>query len=400
MTKWNVVKLGEVCSISSSKRIYAREYQSEGIPFYRGKEIIQKHNGNEVSTELFITRQRYEEIKNKFDVPQKGDILLSCVGTLGVSWLVDEEEFYFKDGNLTWLRCNKKTTPQFLYLWLNSPEAQNQIDAMCIGSTQKALTIETLKKFDITLPRLEIQEKICEIINPISKKITVNRATNRNLEEQTLALFKSWFIDLDPWSGEVPSSWHEGALGEYVTIKRGGSPRPIKDFISEYGLRWLKISDVSKLNSPYVIDIKERIKESGLKKTVLLNKGSFVLSNSATPGIPKILDVDSCIHDGWLYFLDSQLSNQFLYLFFKHIRPNLVAMGNGSVFTNLKTDILKAYPIVKPDNKTLNDFDEVVLPMFKEMQRVARENQKLSSIRDTLLPKLMSGELNVADLDI
>lgn len=184
MTFWNKIKLGEIATITSSKRIFANEYQTEGIPFYRGKEIIEKHNGNNVSTELYISRQKYEEIKSKFDVPKTGDILLSSVGTLGVPWLVDEEEFYFKDGNLTWLRCNEKVTCEFLYLWLNSPEAKNQINAMCIGSTQKALTIETLKKFVVTLPTLKTQKNIVNVINPIEKKIRVNAEINRNLSEK------------------------------------------------------------------------------------------------------------------------------------------------------------------------------------------------------------------------
>lgn len=181
MAKWNKVKLGEIASITSSKRIFAREYQTDGIPFYRGKEIIEKHKGNAVSTELFISRERYEEIKNKFDVPCPGDILLSSVGTLGVPWLVDEGEFYFKDGNLTWLRCNDKTTPEFLYLWLNSAEAKNQIDAKCIGSTQKALTIDTLNKFEVTLPPMDVQVRICDVIIPIRKKIETNKKINNNL---------------------------------------------------------------------------------------------------------------------------------------------------------------------------------------------------------------------------
>ena len=181
MKKWRKYKLGDIAYIASSKRIFAREYQNEGIPFYRGKEIIEKHRGNVVSTELFISRERYDEIKNKFDVPSPGDILLSSVGTLGIPWLVDEEEFYFKDGNLTWLRCNDKTTPEFLYLWLISSEAKNQINAKCIGSTQKALTIETLNKFEVTLPPMDVQVKICDIITSITNKIKENRKLNNNL---------------------------------------------------------------------------------------------------------------------------------------------------------------------------------------------------------------------------
>jgi len=181
MEKWTKVKLSQICYITSSKRIFAREYQKSGIPFYRGKEIIEKHNGNNVSTELYISKERYEEIKNKFGVPRKKDILLSSVGTLGIPWFVNEDEFYFKDGNLTWIRANERVLPEYLYLWLNSQESQNQIDMMCIGSTQKALTIDTLNKFEVSLPPINEQEKICKIIHPIIQKIINNRYINDNL---------------------------------------------------------------------------------------------------------------------------------------------------------------------------------------------------------------------------
>lgn len=208
-------------------------------------------------------------------------------------------------------------------------------------------------------------------------------------------LFESWFINYEPWGGTQPAQWEKVPLRSFAEIKRGGSPRPIQDYLSNSGFRWLKISDVTSLNSPFVLEIKEHIKEEGLKKTVLLKAGELVLSNSATPGIPKILDVDSCIHDGWLYFPKSELSKYYLYLFFKHIRKKLVALGNGSVFTNLKTDILKAYPVIKADVVTLKKFDSLVTPLFNAMLNADRENLKLKAIRDTLLPKLMNGEIDV-----
>ena len=178
---WRTVSLGEVCTISSSKRIFANEYQSVGIPFYRGKEIIEKHNGNNITTELFISQERYEEIRKKYDVPKKGDILLTSVGTLGVPWLVDEENFYFKDGNLTWFRCNSELLPDYLYFWFHSFEAKTQIDSRFIGSTQKALTIDSLKKFRITIPPIDLQKKIISVIRPLEQQIIINRSINENL---------------------------------------------------------------------------------------------------------------------------------------------------------------------------------------------------------------------------
>ena len=198
----------------------------------------------------------------------------------------------------------------------------------------------------------------------------------------------------------MPSVWEKAPLGTFVEIKRGGSPRPIQDFLSDSGLRWLKISDVTSLKSPFILEIKEHIKLEGLKKTVFLKAGELVLSNSATPGIPKILDVDSCIHDGWLYFPKSQLSKYYLYLFFKHIRKELVALGNGSVFTNLKTDILKAFPAIKADADTLTAFDSIAMPLFDAMLNLDRENAHLVALRDALLPKLMAGEIDLSEIQL
>lgn len=227
-----------------------------------------------------------------------------------------------------------------------------------------------------------------------------DNAVNNNLEKQAAALFESWFVNYEPWGGNQPPGWTNAPLGSFVEIKRGGSPRPIQNFLSNSGLRWLKISDVTSLSSPFVLEIKEHIKEEGLSKTVFLHAGKLVLSNSATPGIPKILDVDTCIHDGWLYFPKSELSKYYLYLFFKHIRKELVSLGNGSVFTNLKTDILKALPATKADETTLKEFDALVAPLFDAILNADRENFKLAAMRDALLPKLMSGEIDVSDVQL
>ena len=106
------------------------------------------------------------------------------------------------------------------------------------------------------------------------------------------------------------------------------------------------------------------------------------------------------IHDGWLYFPLSKFSNEYLYLYFKHIRDNLIALGNGSVFTNLKTDILKNYPTYLPTKDVLKEFDGLVQPIFSMILLKTREIKRLSEIRDTLLPKLMSGELYVSGIEL
>lgn len=296
----------------------------------------------------------------------------------------------------------EKVDADYLYFWLTQNMVVEKLHAIAEQSVSAYPSIKAsdIENLEIALPPLTVQKTIASILKAISDKMSHNSNINENLQQQASALFESWFVNYDPWDGEMPSTWEKAPLGTFAEIKRGGSPRPIQDFLSDSGLRWLKISDVTSLKSPFILEIKEHIKPEGLKKTVFLKAGELVLSNSATPGIPKILDVDSCIHDGWLYFPKSQLSKYYLYLFFKHIRKELVALGNGSVFTNLKTDILKAFPAVKADADTLTAFDSIAMPLFDTMLNLDRENAHLIAMRDALLPKLMAGEIDLSEIQL
>lgn len=288
---------------------------------------------------------------------------------------------------------------QFVYYLATSPEFRNVAIKSMVGSSGRQRVQQlVLENLELTVPKLPEQEKIGRFLAELDDKIALNERVNDNLQQQAQALFKSWFLNYEPWDGTAPNSWLHGKLGDYANIKRGGSPRPIQEYLSDAGLRWLKISDVTGLQTPFIIDIKDHIIEEGLKKTVFLKAGSLVLSNSATPGIPKILDVDSCIHDGWLYFPESRFSNEYLYLYFMYIRQQLVNLSNGSVFNNLKTDILKGYPTILPDEETLQRFDGIIKPMFLQMQNLTRESHDLMDLRDTILPRLMSGELDVSGI--
>ena len=265
------------------------------------------------------------------------------------------------------------------------------------GTTIPSLRTETLNRIKFFVPSLDVQDRALSILGALDDKIELNQRINENLEQQAQALFKSWFVDFEPFGNQLPKTWINGILGNFVNIKRGSSPRPIQNFLSDSGLHWLKISDATSTISPFINEIKECIIKNGLKKTVFLKAGSLVLSNSATPGLPKILDIDACIHDGWLYFPSSRFSNEYLYLYFKHIRDNLILLGNGSVFTNLKIDILKNYPTYLPTDEVLNEFNKIVKTIFSMILSKTRESKRLSEIRDNLLPRLMSGNLNVSD---
>jgi len=172
-----VKTLGEICEITSSKRIYAEEYQKEGIPFYRSKEIIEKGKKKPISLELFISNERYNEIKNKFGIPEIGDILMTAVGTIGEIWVVDTDSpFYFKDGNIVWLKMNKSNNSTY-FLFVLGLLVKEYKTKMAVGAAYSALTIVNLKNMKVVFPKLEIQTQFATKIESIeNQKALINQS--------------------------------------------------------------------------------------------------------------------------------------------------------------------------------------------------------------------------------
>lgn len=401
-SEWRLSTINEICSLVTDGAHNSPKSVINGAYMASVKDFTEY--GLDFSSCRMISEEDYEKLRLQGCVPEFNDIL---VGKDGARYF--EDIIIYKQpekpallSSIAILRTDrKKVIPEFLYYTLKSPSVRKDVrDNYGSGSAIPRIVLKDFKRMPIAFPPIDEQKKLVSIFVSIDEQIQNNNKINNNLEQQAMALFKSWFIDYEPFDGQVPTTWKYGVLGDFVEIKRGGSPRPIQNFLSDSGLHWLKISDATGISSPFINEIKEYIIEEGLKKTVFLKAGSLVLSNSATPGLPKILDIDTCIHDGWLYFPSSKFSNEYLYLYFKHIRDNLVALGNGSVFTNLKTDILKNYPTSLPTDEVLNEFDEIIKPIFSMILSKTRESKRLTEIRDTLLPRLMSGELDVSDIDL
>lgn len=388
--EWKRIRVGDLGTIITGKTPPTKkaEYWGGNIHFITPKDL--QGTKHVLQTDRFITGMGLESVRG-CKLPSDA-VCVSCIGNIG--YVAMTRQTCISNQQINSIIANENYDPDFVYYLMKSlwPFFKNYEGQ---STTLSILNKTQFSKIEIVTPDLPEQKKIASILSSLDDKIELNNKINENLERQAEAIFKAWFIAFEPWNGKKPCEWVDAPLGSFVEIKRGGSPRPIQDFLSDTGLRWLKISDVTSLTSPYILDIKEHIKLEGLRKTVHLNAGELVLSNSATPGIPKILDVDSCIHDGWLYFPKSQLSKYWLYLFFKHIRQELILLGNGSIFTNLKTDILKAFPVTKADEKTLYAFEKLIKPLFETMLNADRESKRLTALRDALLPKLMSGEIQI-----
>ena len=175
-------ELETIAEVGSSKRILAKEYTSDGIPFYRTKEIVELDRGAAIGSELFISQDRFNSIRSKFGAPRMGDILVSAVGTIGTSWIVpDDRDFYFKDGNLLWIKDIKGAVPRYLKYCLDSV-FERGVDNLVFGAAYKALTIRRLKKLKVPLPSLEDQRQIVTEIEAEQAIVDANRELVKRME--------------------------------------------------------------------------------------------------------------------------------------------------------------------------------------------------------------------------
>ena len=146
---------------------------------------------------------------------------------------------------------------------------------------------------------------------------------------------------------EIPEGWEVKDLGEAINIIRGASPRPIDDFLSSAGVPWIKISDATKTDNRFIIETKQFIIHEGALNSRCVSPNTLILSNSASPAIPRLAKINACVHDGWLV-IDKYLGGltpEFMYHFFEYERPRIICLGSGSIFKNLKTDYLKEFKI-------------------------------------------------------
>lgn len=193
--EWEKKKLGEVAELTSSKRVYANDYVSNGIPFYRGKEITELKENKIPSDILYISYNAYEEFKKTFGVPQINDLLITAVGTLGnILTIKNDEPFYFKDGNLIWLRkVNQNSEFLEIVLYFNF----KAIEKSAIGSSQKALTMVELRKLPFSFPTLPEQTKIATFLTAVDEKIQALKKKKSLLEQYKKGVMQRLFSVAD-----------------------------------------------------------------------------------------------------------------------------------------------------------------------------------------------------------
>ena len=181
--------------------------------------------------------------------------------------------------------------------------------------------------------------------------------------------------------GMIPEDWTVSPIGNVCSVRRGASPRPIHNFISESGMPWVKISDASAQNTRFIEWTGEFIKQEGVKNSVTVHPGDLIVSNSATPGIPRFMKIDACIHDGWLLIENfKESTKEFLYYTFLNERSKLVGIADGTVFRNLKTDIVRDHKIALPEVKEQRAIASILSSLDDKIELNQRMNKTLEEI--------------------
>ena len=402
---WEKAKLENCCEVTSSKRIFYSEYVDNGIPFYRSKEIIEKKQGKLISEPLYISEEKYEEIKNKFGVPCVGDMLLTSVGTIGIPYIVKStDKFYFKDGNLTWFKnFNNKLLSKYLFYWICSPKGAKTLYNTTIGSSQKALTIAALKNIEIELPALEIQNKIVSILSAYDDLIENNQKQIKLLEEAAQRLYKEWFVDLRFPGYEttliidgVPEGWRKSLVGECAIILRRG----ISPAYNENGK--YKVINQKCIRQTVVDFAEARKQEKTYSDDLNLLDSDTVICSTGAGTLGRVGQIfgnypkttfDSHIT---LVRANEMIGKQYLFHVLKSYQSYLMGMGKGS--TNqleLSRNTIQELTIHVPTSKLKNKFESLTQPIHDKIALLNKEIKCLCEARDRLLSKLMNGELEV-----
>lgn len=295
--------------------------------------------------------------------------------------------------------CNAK--------WFYYNHLLNNLSFLNSGSAQPQITIDSLSKYLIRIPPIIIQRKIAGILSALDSKIENNNKINANLEAQAQALFKSWFVDFTPFKdqpfvdselGPIPQGWKVGKLGDLGDIVGGSTPSKSKpEYYTTHGIAWLTPKDLStskaKFTSRGEIDITDEGYNS--TSTKLMPRGSVLFSSRAPIGYLTIAKNEICTNQGFKSLVPNGAGTGFIYYSLRHLTPQIENRATGSTFKEASATLMRSVETIVPPTSILNKFEELLRPILQFQEKKEEENQRLAALRDTLLPKLMSGEIKL-----
>ncbi|MBS1578052.1 MAG: restriction endonuclease subunit S [Bacteroidetes bacterium] len=291
-------------------------------------------------------------------------------------------------------RAKEDFEQNFLYYFLASWEFVNTANGAETGTRMPRADWGFLKDTVWNFPTLPEQKAIAEVLSSLDDKIDLLHQNNQTLEQLAETLFRKWFV------GSEKLETKSEKLGDVITVKGGTTPSTANPDFWNGKINWTSPRDLSNHNSVFLFDTERKITEQGLKQisSGLLPVGTVLLSSRAPIGYLAITEIPVAINQGYIAIIcDKIVSNYFIYLWCKYNMPEIENSGNGSVFQEISKSTFKDMDINIPAKEILKQFDNEVEPFFEKLKSNTTQIKTLQTLRDTLLPKLMSGEVRVSE---
>lgn len=374
-------------------------FVDSGVPVLNGSNL----EGFSLSEKTFryVTRKKADSL-NKANA-HRGDIVITHRGTLGQIVFIPQDSKYDRyviSQSQFRVRCNDKVLPEYLVYYFHTPIGQHKLlsNASQVGVPALARPSSTFQQIEVVLPELSIQKCVVEIISTIQKKIVNNQELNDNLEQQAQSYFQELFVDnADP-------EWAIGTISNLGTVVGGSTPSKAKpEYYTESGIAWITPKDLSINKSKFVSHGENDITELGLKNSsaAIMPEGTVLFSSRAPIGYIAIAAGEVTTNQGFKSVVPKpEIGTPFVYFFLKNTLPVIEGMASGSTFKEVSGSTMKNVPAVIPDAETLAKFRDFCAPIFAQQRILEEQNQSLATLRDNLLPKLMSGEIDVSAVQL
>ena len=350
-----------------------------------------------------------DEDSNKY-LLKENDIVFARTGnSTGRSYFYQKEhgDFVYAGFLIKFSIDPQKVNPKILKYYTHSQEYYNWVKSFDTGGTRGNINAKSFGDMPISLPKRCVQDKIVGILSALDSKIENNNKINANLEAQAEALFKSWFVDFTPFKdqpfvdselGSIPQGWKVGKLGDIGEIVGGSTPSKSKpEYYTTHGIAWLTPKDLStskaKFTSRGEIDITDEGYNS--TSTKLMPRGSVLFSSRAPIGYLTIAKNEICTNQGFKSLVPNGAGTGFIYYTLRHLTPQIENRATGSTFKEASATLMRSVETIVPPTSILNKFEELLRPILQFQEKKEEENQRLAALRDTLLPKLMSGEIKL-----
>lgn len=411
MEEWKEYKLGEISNITKLAGYEFTKY----VKYIPDGEIIAIRALNLRSGHLDLSdiQKISKEVSDVLERSKlyKNDIVLSYTGTIGACSIISENDKFHLAPNVCKITPNSNIDPYYLFYIIRSKKFQNQLLGYAHGSTQPTIPMKTIREIPIIICDYNKQYAIGTILKSLDDKIEVNKRINYNLEQLAQTLYKSWFVDFEPFKdqplveselGMIPKGWRVGVLSEIGEIVGGSTPSKAKsEYYTDKGIAWLTPKDLSISKEKFINRGCQDITEEGYKScsTKLMPKGSVLFTSRAPIGYISIAQKEICTNQGFKSVVPKIAGTGFIYYFLKNATSEIENKATGSTFKEASGTLMKSLPVIISPKHIFDRFESIISPIHNHQSIIEAEIRRLAEVRDTLLPRLMSGKLKVNEIE-